>query len=198
MTSLLTALAVAVRWFGSLVAGAAVTADDVIDRPFAEGGFVRLTLTSGEYTLRAGASDRIVVRWRARTGAQPSDLKKLSVDVQVTGTTALVETEGPAKHVPFTIEMPARADIRLRMRAGELRVEGIEGHKDIALTAGDVKIEVQPSTLARARASVTFGEIDARPLGISKGGIKRSFKWIGSGTYTLDAKLFAGDLTLLQ
>jgi hypothetical protein len=64
------------------------------------------------------------------------------------------------------------------------------------MTAGDLKIGVQPESLARARASVTFGDLDARPLGISKSGIKRSFTWIGAGTYTLDARLFAGDITL--
>jgi hypothetical protein len=198
MMRVLMTLTLAVLSFGSLAARGTVFDDDAIERPFAPGGMVRLALASGDYTLRGGSSDRLVVRWTAREKAKLSDLQKLSVDVEVTGTTALVDTDGPADRVRFTIEMPARSDLHLRMRAGELRVEGIEGHKDIRITAGDVKIEVQPATLARAQASVTFGDITARPLGISKSGIKRSFKWTGDGTYTLDARLFAGDLTLSQ
>ena len=52
--------------------------------------------------------------------------------------------------------------------------------------------------MAAAHASVTFGDLDARALGISKSGIKRSLDWIGGGTYALDARLGAGDLTLAE
>jgi hypothetical protein len=196
MMRMVMTLAIAVVGFGSMAARGAVIGEDSIERPFPEGGFVRLILSSGDYTLRAGSSDRIVVRWRASENARISDLQDLSVDLQVAGTTAIVETDGPAKHVRFTIEMPPRADLHLRMRAGDLRVEGIEGNKNIRMTAGDLKIGVQPASLAHARASVTFGDLDARPLGLRRSGIKRSFKWTGDGIYTLDARLFAGDITL--
>jgi hypothetical protein len=180
----------------SLAASDAVLDGDSVERPFAEGGVVRLKLSSGDYRLRAGASDRVVVRWTIDDEARVRDLKKLSVDVNVAGTTALVETEGPARHVDFTIEVPARSDVHLRMRAGDVRIDGIEGNKDIRMTAGELKIGIEPASLSRARASVTFGDLEARPLGIAKSGIKRSFKWAGTGVYTLDARLLAGDLTL--
>jgi hypothetical protein len=77
-------------------------------------------------------------------------------------------------------------------------VKGIDGHKDIRMTAGDLKIGVRRESLARAHASVTFGDLDARALGISKSGVKRSLDWIGGGTYALDARLGAGDLTLAK
>jgi hypothetical protein len=169
---------------------------DAVERPFVEGGVVRLRLSSGDYTVRAGASDRVVVRWTVDEHARMRDLEKLSVDVNVSGATAVVDTDGPAKHVDFTIELPARSDLHLRMRAGDVRIDGIEGNKDIRMTAGELKIGIEPASLSRARASVTFGDLEARPLGISKSGIKRSFKWAGTGTYTLDARLLAGDLTL--
>ena len=175
-----------------------VNGDDSIERAFAAGGFVRLALTSGDYVLRAGTSDRVAIRWRAGGDARIDDLGKLSVDLHVAGTTALVETDGPARHVRFVVEMPQRTDLHLRVRAGNVRVEGIEGNKDIRMTAGDLTIGVQPEMLSHARASVTFGDLDARPLGINKSGIKRSFKWLGDGAYTLDARLFAGDLTLSE
>jgi hypothetical protein len=179
-----------------LVSGDAVIDGDSVERPFAAGGIVRLNLSSGDYTLRAGASDRVLVRWEIDDEARVRDLRKLSVDVDVTGTTAVVATDGPARHVRFTIEIPARSDVRLRMRAGDMSIDGIEGNKDIRMTAGDLKIGIEPASLSRARASVTFGDLEARPLGITKSGIKRSFKWTGTGVYTLDARLFAGDLTL--
>ena len=180
----------------SLAASDAVLDGDSIERPFAEGGVVRLRLASGDYKLRAGASDRIIVRWAIGDEARVRDLEKLSVDVTVADGTAFVDTDGPARHVDFTIEVPARSDVHLRMRAGDVRIDGIEGNKDVRMTAGELTIGVEPASLSRARASVTFGDLEARPFGIAKSGIKRSFKWAGTGVYTLDARLLAGDLTL--
>jgi hypothetical protein len=98
----------------------------------------------------------------------------------------------------FVIELPARSDVHLRMRAGEIKLQGIDGHKDIRMTAGELKIGVRRETLASAHASVTFGDLDARALGISKSGIKRTLDWFGGGDYELDARLGAGDLTLAE
>jgi hypothetical protein len=181
---------------GSLVSGQVVIDRNRIEQPFDAGGSVRLNLASGDYDVRAGDDDRIVVRWSADDEARVKDLRKMSVDLHVDGRTATVSTDGPTKHVRFTIEIPARSDLYLRLTAGDVEVQGIEGNKDIRMTAGDLTIGVRPGTLSRAHASVTFGDLDARPLGIEKGGIKRSFDWIGRGRYTLDARVFAGDLTL--
>jgi hypothetical protein len=167
-----------------------------IERPFDQGGCVRLSLASGDYTLRAGDADRIVVRWSADDEARAKDLRKMSVDVHVDGRMATVVTDGPTKHVHFTIEIPARSGLYLRVKAGDIDVQGIECNNDIRMTPGDLTIGVRPGTLWYVHGSVTFGDIDARPLGIEKGGVKRSFEWIGGGKYTLDARLFAGDLKL--
>ena len=188
---------------GVLVLGSLLCAQDVpvggwIERPFAEGGRVQLDLSSAEYLVRAGGNDQVRVRWTPADDARAQDLRALSVDVRVSGTQATVVTDGPAKHVRFVIEIPARSDVRLRVRAGDVTLEGIEGHKDIRMTAGDLKIHVRPESLATAHASVTFGDLDAKALGISKSGIKRTIDWIGAGTYALDARLGAGDLTLSE
>jgi hypothetical protein len=169
-----------------------------IERPFAEGGRVHLQLASGDYTVRAGASDRVIVRWSAGDEARLKDLRELFVNVRVTGSTAVIVTDGKTRHVDFVIELPARSDVSLRMRAGELRLHGIEGHKDVRMTAGELKIGVRRASLASAHASVTFGDLDARALGISKSGIKRTIDWFGGGEYELDARLGAGDLTVVE
>ncbi len=186
----------AVVTVSSLAAAQDAHRERTIERPFTEGGHVRLNLASADYTIRDGASDRIVVHWHPDGDAKVKELKKLRVDVQLSGATAIVFTDGPAKHVRFTIEIPSRADVYLRMKGGEVRVDGIEGHKDIRMTAGELTIGIRPESLSRVHASVTFGDLDADPLGISKGGIKQSLDWHGAGGYTLDARLFAGDLTL--
>jgi hypothetical protein len=182
--------------WGSLVFGQDTGDRNTIERPFDEGGCVSLSLASGDYSLRAGDADRIVVRWSADDEARAKDLRKMSVDVHVDGRMATVVTDGPTKHVHFTIEMPARSDVYLRVKAGDVDIQGIDGNKDIRMTAGDLTIGVRPGTLWYVHGAVTFGDIDARPLGIDKGGIRKSFEWIGGGKYTLDARVFAGDLRL--
>ena len=169
-----------------------------VERPFAEGGRVHLQLASGDYTVRAGASDRVIVRWSAGDETRLTDLRELFVNVRVTGSTAVIVTDGKARHIDFVIELPARSDVSLRMRAGEVRLQGIEGHKDVRMTAGDLKIGVRRASLASAHASVTFGDLDARALGISKSGIKRTIDWFGGGEYELDARLGAGDLKVVE
>ena len=84
------------------------------------------------------------------------------------------------------------------MRAGDVGISGIEGNKDVHLTAGDLKIDVSPETYSYVHAAVTFGDLVAHPLGISKDGIKNRLEWSGAGKYKLDASLFAGDLMLVE
>jgi hypothetical protein len=170
--------------------------DNTVERAFSEGGIVTLNLSSGDYTVRAGASDRIRVRWRAVDPDHDKDMRKIQVVTDVFERVMTIRTKGPTSHARFTIEIPARSDLHLRVRAGDVRIEGIEGNKDVRMTAGDLHIEVEPATLRHVHASVTFGDLNASPLGIEKDGIRNKFDWFGVGQYTLDARLFAGDVHL--
>ena len=184
---------------GSFARAQEVIAGNSRQEMFVQGGNVRLMLASGEYRVRAGASDRVRVRWEPETPGDISDIKdakKVKVRMDVAGTVATIKTGGPTKHVRFIIEMPARSDLFLRMRAGDVRIAGIEGNKDIHMTAGDLKIAILPEAYSHVHASVTFGDLKARPLGLSKDGIGNSMNWDGPGTYTLHASMLAGDLTL--
>jgi hypothetical protein len=180
----------------SAVALGQSTDDNTIERSFCEGGIVTLNLSSGDYTLRAGASNRVRVQWRTEDEGHEKDMKKITVVTDVFERVVTIRTKGPTKHARFTIEIPSRSDVHLRVRAGDVTIEGIEGNKDVRMTAGDLHIDVQPDTLRHVHASVTFGDVNARSLGIEKDGIKNSVDWFGAGEYTLDARLFAGDVVL--
>ena len=77
-----------------------------------------------------------------------------------------------------------------------MRIVGIDGNKDVRMTAGDLDIDVAPDSLWHVHASVAMGDLTAHPLGIEKDGIRNSLNWFGAGAYTLDARVFAGDMTL--
>ena len=181
---------------GVVASGQSISDERIIERPFSEGGIVTLNLASGDYTVRAGASDRVRVRWRAEDSEDEKDLRKITVVSDVFDRVATIRTKGPTSHARFTIEVPPRSDVHLRVRAGDVRIEGIEGNKDVRMTAGDLYIDVQPDSLRHVHASVSIGDLNARSLGIEKDGFKNSFDWFGDGQYTLDARLFVGDVHL--
>lgn len=165
-----------------------------VDKAFAKGGTIRMNLAAGDYRIMGRSEDRIRVSWRADRPEQASNLK---ADADIRGTNAVILTSGFKNGIHFTIDVPARSDIDIDMSAGDLEVRGIEGNKRVESWAGDVSIDIgQPEQYRRVQASVRAGDLTARPFNVSKGGLFRSFTWSGKGQYSLNVKLFAGDLTL--
>ena len=123
-------------------------------------------------------------------------MKQIKVVTDFFERVSTILTKGQTYRARFTIEIPARSVVHLRVRAGDIRIEGIEGNTDDRMTAGDLHIDVRPDSLLHVHASVMFGDLKATSLGIDEDGIKNSFDWFGDGAYTLDARLFAGDVTL--
>jgi hypothetical protein len=165
-----------------------------VERDFAAGGLVRLDLSAGDYVVEATTADRVRVTWHTKTAEEAREVK---VDADVRGSEANVTTDGPDNHFRVEIEVPQRSDLYLRMTAGDLEIVGIQGDKDIRLRAGDLSIDVgDPATYKLVTGSVTAGDIDASPFGVSKGGLFRSFTHEGKGRFNLRATLWAGDMRL--
>jgi hypothetical protein len=167
---------------------------DALERPFAAGGRVRMELSAGDYEILAGDDDAIQVEWRV---ADVDQLRKVRVRADVDGSNAVIRSEGPSNHFSVTIHVPARSDLEVALTAGDLRVKGIEGNKEIRSRAGDIDVDlVHPEDYKRVAASLWAGDLRAEPLGISKGGLFRSFEWEGKGRYKLSVRLLAGDIRL--
>jgi hypothetical protein len=165
---------------------------DTLESGFASGGVIHLRLSYGDYLIQAGRDDRVVAYWKDNHGVDIRDRAMLTV----AATTATIRTDGAIRHGHFIVEVPSRSDIFLRLKAGDLQISGIEGNKDIHMTAGDLSIDVNPASYSKVHGSVTFGDIDAHALRISKGGIHRSFDWRGGGAYELRASIMMGDLKI--
>ena len=85
----------------------------VVEQKFAAGGSVKLELEAGDYDVRAGANDKIVVRYRARDAEQLSQIR-----VEITGAPPATKVRvynTPHSAFHATIELPARSDLRLRL-----------------------------------------------------------------------------------
>lgn len=102
-------------------------------------------------------------------------------------------------NLEVTIEVPWRTNLRIRMLAGDVKVESIKGDKDIDLGAGQITISaIQPSDYRSVEASVSIGEVQARAFNSDKGGFFRSFtRNTHTGEYRIYAHVTTGEVDLL-
>lgn len=161
------------------------------DKPFVAGGKIDFDLDGGAYEIKTAADNHI----RVAVSGTPDTAK---VDVAVNASSAEVKIKDtPHRNFHAIIQVPATADIVVRLGGGELKIDAITGNKDVESNAGDVQIAVgDPDDYAHVDASVKAGDIDAHPFGGSKSGLMQEFSWSGSGKHTLRAHLGAGNLVL--
>jgi hypothetical protein len=166
-----------------------------LERPFAANGAVNMDLSAGDYHIVGSQQDRVRLDWSVRDAEA---LAKVRASADVSDRAVRITTDGPGnKGLRFTIEVPNRSDLYVRLSAGDLTIEGIRGNKDVELKAGDLRIDVgQAADYKKVDASLWAGDIKASAFQIFKGGLFRSFEWAGSGPYRLHAHLMAGDLHL--
>ena len=167
---------------------------DSLERSFAEGGRIRLDLSAGDYTISGSSDAKLYVEWSAR---DESDLRSVRVSPALTGREPRLSIEGPRQDFKVRIRLPARTDLVVRLTAGDLRIKGFQGHKDVESHAGDIEIDIGPvADLKHVEATVWAGDLEATALKISKGGLFRHLSWDGKGRYEVQAHLKAGDLKL--
>lgn len=178
-------------------AGAAAqarNAPESAEKAFAAGGRVWMDLSAGDYRIQAGAGDRVRVEW---TYTDPDDVGSFKHEMRVEGRDLTLRTRGPRGGMRVVVEVPARSDLTVRLGAGDLRIAGVEGNKDLSSWAGNIVVDVgAPDTYSSVEASVTAGDLSAAPFSVNKSGLFRSFSWKGSGRYRMKVRLTAGDLEL--
>jgi hypothetical protein len=162
---------------------------------FISGGSIRMHLEAGGYTVTAGSSENIVVTFHTHTEEQ---LKRVKVEIKRTNTSADVYiSETPHNNFQATIEVPRRSNLWVRLSAGELLVEGVEGDKDLEVHAGRIQTDIpHPEQYGHRDASVMTGSIEASAFDVSKGGLFRSFEQQGPGKYRLHAHVITGEIDL--
>jgi hypothetical protein len=162
---------------------------------FPSGGKLRMYLRSGDFRIMGSDENEITVKF---SGTKADNARDLTVRFKPSsGEAELRISGGPKNDLQVTVNVPKNAGLFVRMPAGELRVEGISGDKDVELHAGELTISGNsPTDYSRVDASVTSGDLEAPPFGESHGGLFRSFHKTGTGKYQLHAHVGAGDLTL--
>jgi hypothetical protein len=102
-------------------------------------------------------------------------------------------------NVKIRIEVPRKTSLRVEMSAGDVKVEEIEGDKDINLYAGQITISsTRPLDYRSVDVSVSIGSVNAPAYGAQKGGFFRSIrKKTADGEYSLHAHVMTGEIDLL-
>jgi len=167
----------------------------IAQQKFVSGGTVRLHLEAGGYTIRPSDADNIVVTWHTRHEGQ---LKRVKVAIHPGPSTADVYVNNtPNNNFEATIEVPRLSNLWVRLSAGEVDVEPIEGDKNIELLAGAIQVEIpHPEQYGPRDASVDIGSLESTAFDVEKAGFFRSFHQHGPGKYLLHAHVMTGDIDL--
>jgi hypothetical protein len=191
-------------WFALLMVPIAFCQQDVrvtevgkerFEAHFPSDGELRMKVRSGEVAIFGGDDSKVLVRYEGRNAG---NIKNVRVSLSTSGNRGVLEIQGgPKNELRILIQVPRKTGIHVRVPAGDLKIEGITGSKDVELTAGDLKINTgDPKDYGPVDASVHAGGLSAGPFAVQKGGLFRSFTYQGGGPYKLHAHVTAGDLTL--
>jgi hypothetical protein len=166
-----------------------------VQKKFVSGSTIRLHLEAGGYTISPSDSDNITVTYHANSESQ---LREVRVEIQPSASSAEVYvTNTPNNKFDATIEVPRHSNLWVRLTAGELDVEGVEGDKNLEVRAGELQVEIpHPEEYGHRDASVTMGGLESNAFDVSKGGMFRSFEQQGPGKYRLHAHVLTGDINL--
>jgi hypothetical protein len=97
------------------------------------------------------------------------------------------------------VEVPRKTSLRVKMSAGQVKVEDIVGDKDIDLYAGQISIaSARLWDYRSVHVSVDIGDVNAQIYGADKGGFFRTFsKQSAAGEYSLHAHVMTGQIELV-
>jgi hypothetical protein len=162
---------------------------------FAPRGQLDLRIRPAEIHVIGSDEDRIVVRVGGRRGPDSRDVQ---ARFEKHGNSGVLEITGaPRNDVTITVQVPRESNLVVRVFAGDVEIRDVGGDKDVELNFGSLRIGVGHATdYSSVKASVSSGEIDAKPFGESRGGLFRSVEKSGNGRYKLRAYVGAGRLSL--
>jgi hypothetical protein len=162
---------------------------------FASRGQLEVRIRPAQILIIGSDENIVVVRVAGRQGLDSRDVQ---ARFEKHGNSGVLDiTGGPRNDVSITVQVPKESNLVVRVFAGDLEVRNIVGDKDVELNFGALKIGVGDAAgYSTVKASVSSGEIDAKPFGESHGGLFRSLEKSGNGKYRLRAYVGAGRLVL--
>lgn len=168
---------------------------DRFETAFASGGRLQLDVRSGDLRISGSDDNRISIHYE---GKNANEIEDVRLRCKKLGSNAEIEISGgPSNGFQVWIQVPRETDLHVRMPFGAAAIKSVHGNKDVGIHAGQLTMEVgDPKDYGQIEASVMTGELNFNALGISKGGLFRSYKKDGPGKYKLYAHVGSGQIDL--
>ena len=129
----------------------------------------------------------------------PSQAPHVRAGIKIEGNHARIDVSGPEHNFQATIYIPQRSDLVISQSVGDLRIQAVEGNKDIDLNVGSLKVDVpKAADYGEVDATVRIGSLKAPAWNAQRDGFFRSLQTHGQGKYSLNAHVGVGDMTLSE
>jgi hypothetical protein len=167
-------------------------------RDFSSGGMVHLRMTVGDLHVKRGGSNQIRMHYTVKSWSE-SRVKAAHVDIDVNGRNANIEfhaSTGGNTQFDVELEVPQNTNLDVYEKVGDLRIQDIEGDKDLELGVGDIRVASGRAAYHVVRASTSIGDVNGEGYGETSGWLGKTLKYEGNGKYELRAHVSIGDITL--
>jgi hypothetical protein len=167
-------------------------------RDFVAGGMVHVRLSVGDLHIKRGESNQIRLHYTVKSWRE-SHVKEAHVDIDVHGRDADIEFHAPTSgNTQFDVELevPQNTNLEVHEKVGDLRIDDIEGDKDLGLSVGDIRVAFGRSAYHLVRASTSIGDVNTSTGDVSEGFLGKTLKYDGDGKYELRAHVSIGDISL--
>jgi hypothetical protein len=167
-------------------------------RDFVAGGMVHVRLSVGDLHIKRGESNQIRLHYTVKSWRE-SHVKDAHVDIDVHGRDADIEFHAPTSgNTQFDVELevPQNTNLEVHEKVGDLRIDDIEGDKDLGLSVGDIRVAFGRSAYHLVRASTSIGDVNTSTGDVSEGFLGKTLKYDGDGKYELRAHVSIGDISL--
>ncbi|MGZ4787176.1 MAG: hypothetical protein ACXVZX_01575 [Terriglobales bacterium] len=167
------------------------TGANQFEAAFNPGGKVSLDLSAGGYTIQGTNDNNIRVELDAH------EHRDVHCRINVSGTNAKVEIDGPSNNFRATVYVPQRTELNVHQTIGDMVISNVEGNKILALYIGRVQVEVPAAgPQPEFDGSINIGDLQANAWHVEKGGFFRSYSTHTAGPYFIKAHVDIGDLVV--
>jgi hypothetical protein len=167
-------------------------------REFSIGGSLRVRLSVGDLHIKHGDSSKIRLEYTVKSRHE-SAVKDTTVDFDVHGNDATIEFHVPSTsntEVDVELEVPENTNLDVHEKVGDMRIESVEGDKDLNLGVGDIHIDSGHAAYRLVNASTGIGDVSGDGYGETSGWLGKTLKYHGDGKYELRAHVGVGDIHL--
>jgi hypothetical protein len=167
-------------------------------REFVAGGMVHVRLSVGDLHIKHGDTNKISLHYTVKSRRE-GNVKDAHVEIDIRGRNANIEFRAPTggnTQFDVELEVPQNTSLDVHEKVGDLRIDDIEGDKDLQLGVGDIRVAFGRAAYHLVRASTSIGDVNTSTGDVSAGFLGKTLKYYGDGKYELRAHVSVGDISL--